>query len=451
MQNGGRRAPSFDDLKALAKERRSATPDLLALIPSNDPYAAGRAHRKSDADWFASVCSTLIIPLGWHLRRIHYVIVSRSELVPWPDGRLYLNTQADWNHLCRASRDAVAMSLVPADILTDRRNAAPLIAARSGSLDARAEIEEAAIFYRPHHHPPRLRLLEVLGQALRPIVERPYLIEIWAEKTTVNDVLHPLARAYGLNVVTASGEISATACRQLVDRAVAERRPVRVLYVSDFDPAGRTMPVSAARKVEFEIDRRGVALDVQVRPVVLTHEQCVEYSLPRTPIKETERRSAKFEERFGVGATELDALEALHPGALQRILTEEIERYWSQDHDRIVDEAGDAFEAQIEAVNEQVAAEFKGELDALTAELRELEVASRRLRPTAENLFARMRERLAALQPTFKRPRINFVGDEDLDPLLDSQRDYFDQLASYKRFQGKSAPEPDDDVDNGPR
>ena len=38
--------------------------------------------------------------------------------------------------------------------------------------------------------------------------------------------------------------------------------------------------------------------------------------------------AAKFEERFGEGMTELDALEALHPGELQRILVTEIERYY---------------------------------------------------------------------------------------------------------------------------
>ena len=37
---------------------------------------------------------------------------------------------------------------------------------------------------------------------------------------------------------------------------------------------------------------------------------------------------AKFEARFGDGATELDALEALHPGELGRILVQEIERYY---------------------------------------------------------------------------------------------------------------------------
>jgi hypothetical protein len=49
-------------------------------------------------------------------------------------------------------------------------------------------------------------------------------VEIWPEKTTVNDVLMPLAYQYGLNIIPASGETSALRCRELVDRAIAAER-----------------------------------------------------------------------------------------------------------------------------------------------------------------------------------------------------------------------------------
>jgi hypothetical protein len=72
-------------------------------------------------------------------------------------------------------------------------------------------------------------------------------------------------------------------------------------------------------------------LDIQLQPVCLTHDQCVEYRLPRTPIKQSERRGARFEVRYGQGATEVDAFEALHPGALRHILVREIERFYDRD------------------------------------------------------------------------------------------------------------------------
>jgi hypothetical protein len=213
---------------------------------------------------------------------------------------------------------------------------------------------------------------------------------------------------------------------------------VRVLYVSDFDPAGRSIPVAMARKVEYEIDRRQLDLDIQVRSVVLTHEQCVQYNLPRTPIKESERRAAGFEERYGEGATELDALEALHPGVLRLILVAEIERYWNPDHNDIVDQASNDFEDAIAAVNKQVADEFRDEFNALDAEVRRVaEGIFNELRLKANDLFARMSEQLEARKPTFELPEIEFAADEDDNALFDSQRGYLDQVAAYKKFQGK--------------
>jgi hypothetical protein len=125
----------------------------------------------------------------------------------------------------------------------------------------------------------------------------------------------PLKEQYNVTLVTMDGEASLTLCEDFVSRGVADGRTVRVLYISDFDPAGVSMPVAAARKIQFLIEQQDLSLDIHLRPVVLTYDQCVRYRLPRTPLKETERRAARFEERFGGGGTELDALEALRPAA----------------------------------------------------------------------------------------------------------------------------------------
>ena len=109
----------------------------------------------------------------------------------------------------------------------------------------------------------------------------------------------------------------------------------RIFYVSDFDPAGQSMPVGVARKVEYFLQEgRCNGADIKLFPVVLTIDQIRRYRLPRTPIKETEKRAGKFEDRYGAGAVELDALEALHPGTLATILTSEIGRYYDRALDR---------------------------------------------------------------------------------------------------------------------
>jgi hypothetical protein len=130
-------------------------------------------------------------------------------------------------------------------------------------------------------------------------------------------------------------------------------------------------------------------------------------------------------------------------GTLARvgILTREIRRYWNPDHDAIVDQAARDFEDKIEAINKQVTSEFRDECNALNEELRRVaEGVLSELRKKANDLFARMSEQLEARQPVFKPPEIEFEADEDPEPLLDSRRDYLEQLAAYKMFQGKSPP-----------
>src|SRR5262249_42167557 len=122
---------------------------------------------------------------------------------------------------------------------------------------------------------------------IQPKILQRYHIEIWCEKTTSNDILEPLAEQYGCNLITGSGEISLTQCEKLVERAKESGLPVIILYISDFDPGGMSMPVAVARKIEFILRRDGLDLDIQLRPIALTCEQCLDYELPRTPIKET--------------------------------------------------------------------------------------------------------------------------------------------------------------------
>src|SRR5215469_5183408 len=92
-------------------------------------------------------------------------------------------------------------------------------------------------------------------------------------------------------------------------------------------------------------------------------------SLPRTPIKETDRRAGRIEQRFGEGATELDALEAVHPGEFARIVTQEIERYWNPDHhDEVQDQLAD-LQHHLDDIVAEVHAEHADEIAALRAEV----------------------------------------------------------------------------------
>jgi predicted nucleic acid-binding Zn ribbon protein len=200
------------------------------------------------------------------------------------------------------------------------------------------------------------------------------------------------------------------------------------------------MPVAVARKIEYRLHQKELnGLDIQVRPIVLTHEQCIRYRLPRTPIKETEKRAARFEERFGEGATELDALEALHPGELERILTLEIGRYYDADlDDRISDVAGEV-EAELDTINTMVRKRHAKELAALESERKKLAAGIRAFEKKAKPVLRRIEKDLEAEAPdvdAYDWPEPD-DGDEDDDPLFDSTRDFIEQTDRYKEHQGK--------------
>jgi hypothetical protein len=365
-----RNSLDYEGLKVLAKDLGQPLHALVALAKQNDPFCAGMPSRKAQGEWFAGVWARGGFRPGIHLRGVHYWLVSQREPVLLPNGRRYENTHESWVALVPAARDARHLGLVPVDRWTDRKSSSivHLVEPTAASIT----VEHAYDYNWDVRDIPALPRLELA----RPTIAQPYHVELWCEKTTINDLLISLARQYGLNVVTGEGEISLTQCHEVVDRAVQAGLPTRILYISDFDPAGQSMPVAVARKIEHAIYRRQLDLDIQVRNVALTKEQIIEFDIPSIPLKETELRAPDFRERHGDLAAELDALEVLHPGALRRILVKEIERYCDPDLDDATNDAAAELEQVLESVTDEVHEEHRAAIDELTAGWAEIATAT---------------------------------------------------------------------------
>ena len=442
----------YHRLHQMAVELGRPVGTLLALASDNDPFFADREQRRHDAQWFAKLWRRLHLGAGVHLRRIHYVLVSQDKPISSANGEPYVNTTECWKALAKASRDARYLGLVPIEDFVDRRNDEVIERLGVYEQPAALSIEDPNLLPTKIARPWVPNLLPSPPDFVfsKPVIDQRYHVELWAEKTTMNDILVDLADGYGLNVVTASGEISITACYQLVQRAKEISRPVRILYISDFDPAGMSIPLAAARKIEFLIHKEHLDLDVQLRPVALTHEQCKRYRLPRTPIKETERRAGRFEARFGEGATELDALEALRPG----VLVEEIERYHDDDIDQRVDAAARKIDHELAALRTKIIARHRANLDAVRKELRgtvgrcnaELSAVAKRQATAYQKIGQRFNklQKIIAAELQRQAPDLDLVdwpepadGIEDDDPLFDSSRGYIEQIDRFKMHQGK--------------
>jgi hypothetical protein len=419
----GKVRPDYDSLKELARQLKRPATTLIAMTSLNDPFYAGVAARRAQAEWFVELWNTYKSREGMHLRGVHYILISQGKgTVKSRNLMSYENTINCWQALCKASRDARLLGLVPADAFEDRRNSKPITylpnyAPPELSVEpewiAENEPETLALideYPLPEHREinplfaglyAAPKQLEAPGPVEAPEIPEPeelpldpeikveseiqppfWHLEIWCEKTTMNHVLEPLAHHYKLNLITASGFESMTHCMDLIARAERSRRPVRIFYISDLDLAGRSMPTAVARMIEFLAWYKG--LDIELRPIALTHTQCVELNLPRTPIKDSVGRNAKakFEERFSEGATELDALEALHPGYLRDLLVKHIERYQDPTFRERAEEKQIELEEKIE--------EMRGEVIAAHPELDEL-------RDEHSNLIERRNEAIEEL------------------------------------------------------
>ncbi len=410
--------------------------ELIALTPNNDPFmAASRPARRRNAEWLADLWQALGFAHGTHVRRIHYRLVSADPKIRRPDGRgCYLNTAAAWSLLVNATRDARYLHLIPEGAIDDRGSPPPIThfnAIQPGELRINdsglwlADLDEAF---------PDLPAIEFTNDDFGP----PALVEIWAEKTTMNGILIPLARRYGVNLVTGAGEMSETSTRLFLDRVREGGVPGHILYVSDFDPAGRSMPVAVARKIEFALHQSGEDLDVTLDPLVLTEQQCRDYRLPRTPIKESERRGAKFEERFGRGATELDALEALHSGELAKIVAAGIERHIDPDHARRHAVALQEYRHQLVEISREVHDQHSAEIDGLRDEYGDLVTSASDWKGRAASVFKRIADHLQEVAVSGFEPPDPAPRPSAPEPLFSSGRNYLDQMEAYRRWQGRA-------------
>ena len=177
--------------------------------------------------------------------------------------------------------------------------------------------------------------------------------------------------------------------------------------------------------------------------MVLTLDQVQYYRLPRTPIKETERRRLGFELRHGEGAVELDALEALYPGELTSVLSQYIEEYYDASLNGQVAEVEAQLQERLLALRDQVVGRFADEIDLVREEYTQLrdEFTGRMqgCRTRLVDLWQAMKQEMALSAPRldgYALPQAA-IANEIGEGLYDSTRDYIEQIEAYKEFQGR--------------
>jgi hypothetical protein len=419
------------DLRAMLSEIQvdegCTLDDLTVLSPANDPFRTSEACRR-DGEWLAAHVSDLIGSRRIHLRGLHYVLVTAS--VVKPDGVVYRNVNADWLWMSeKAAKAARWCGLLPFAQIFDARNAEPVVRRRE-FYEPEAYIHAYASIDVSVSEPSVMLLESSEGEQ----GEQRYRLVIVGEKTSLDDVLAPVAHRFEADLYLPTGEISDTFCWQIARDAVRDGRPLIVFYFTDCDPAGWQMKISVSRKLQALQAIEFPELVFEVRPVALTPDQVRLYGLPSTPLKDTEKRAPGWIEAFSVEQTEIDALAALEPRLLREIATEALEPFFDESLAERTAQARDEWirTAQV-ALNEQLDPRV-GELLAQAREVAD-QVAS--LRAVNEDLQAAVGNIEDYEMPPIVIPVPVYPSDPGR-PLISSDWSWLEQtrrLKAAKRYE----------------
>jgi hypothetical protein len=396
-------------LERACEEHGFGLADLTVLSAQVDPYRLDTAAGHRDGEWLAEQLNRLYGPTKRaHWRGLHYAIVAKGKIKK-PDGAIYRNTDDDWNWLIGAPAKAARwLGYIDFDRIHDNRNAAPIIH-RKARLDPRAWLSIGLDVDIPDADD-----IEPSPMSVGFVPRQAFHFVVFGEKSSLEDVVKPIASRNEADIYLPTGEISDTLVYQMAKDGAEDGRPMVVFTLSDCDPAGRQMPVSIARKLQAFRTLFFPDLRFEVVPVALTPDQVRDQGLPSTPLKEGEKRADRWKDAFGIEQTEIDALTTPEKASiLRRILDEAFDPYIDRTlNDRVREAEEEWKDAAQGAVDEQIDSD---RLDAIRTE------ATTKLAELREQI-ERINEALQLSTEGFTLPEIDVPESEiDLDS-LDSER-----------------------------
>jgi hypothetical protein len=142
--------------------------------------------------------------------------------------------------------------------------------------------------------------------------------EVWAESRSIASVLLADCRELAVDLFPCGGFSSLSFVHAAAQQRNNSRdtRPLVVLYLGDFDPAGVLIDVALERELREHL--RGVALDF--RRLAINEEQVSAYDLPTKPRKDSDLRSRHVTFSVEAEAMPAAALRAIVRGAIEALL-----------------------------------------------------------------------------------------------------------------------------------
>lgn len=496
-----------ETLKALAKEKNVKVTDVLALSSGVDPFYQSRGHDPPEGVlWFFRVYKWFrearpnVKP---YLRRIHYAYSSLAD-AKRHDMRPYLNDDACWSYIKKWSLVARYCKLIKRGDLMDNRKRDPVLHAdfatphheysgggydlvlRSQSLD-RLHTLDLQIGY------PRYNTATELAESLADVSARevdgirynvqklqPYHLEVWIEKSSLNEDLIPVCEKFHANFIYGLGQESLTRVEILLDRILDSRKPIRIFYICDYDQQGTVMPEAVSRKIQYYNDTmHNGDLDIKLCHLGLTVEQIEKYRLPHKPTKDYKLKKTTLERLSGEEqkkhlerlrkyslalkkrqpfSVELDALETFYPGETARLLTKALSPFYDLDLAQRIENERHSFRENLRAhiidnvlVNED---EINDAISMINHHYKDINAKLRTLHIEAlgtkemiveSGLYGKIKrlqnEYVDLEDVDFNLPKAKVTEDFEGDWLYDNKLNYWEQTMLLKEHRKRTSEE----------
>jgi len=399
------------------KQQGLNTTEMKVL--SRDPFFVGSDKEYVEARWAAGLWDRMMSSRrkALHLRGFHYWIMSQG--INKPDGGKYAHgadPAKDWSFLLRASQMARYLGIGKWENLVDLKHPDPkdydnyFVGSgleRSGEVDIQTELNT--------------KFEGIVGEFLQELLHsaprysgdgyQMYHNEVWCEKGSMGFVIEPACRKYEACYQALVGQSSVEKVNMAAERAVRAvkaGKKVRIFYISDWDRYGASMVSAVARKLEF-MTLGEQDMDMKLCKLALNDDQINKFKLPKAP-------------KHGEAVVELDALEAIHPGELGKIVEQALRPYFDEEKPKIVNEENRRIRDKVKEILEE-------KLQA------PLEEAFQNI--DISNIAGEVKL-TDAIDPEFESPKPGHdVDDSGINWMFDSGRDYWTQFEQYKLYKGE--------------
>lgn len=143
-----------------------------------------------------------------------------------------------------------------------------------------------------------------------------YRCEVWAESRSIASVIRADCGELAVSLYPCGGFSSLSFVHQAAEclNAEEDERPLVILYIGDYDPAGVLIDQALERELRLHLNP-GIQMDF--RRIAINEEQIEVYDLPTKPRKESDKRSLHI--------TETVEAEAMPARTLRHLLRSEVE------------------------------------------------------------------------------------------------------------------------------